>query len=299
MNNTPEFGFGGELPDPKPESKRVIKISPSGLNRISSCSRSFHYSTHLGYYLPQKPDYMVEGEVAHKCLEIFYKATKEGISSPEAIEVAILAARNEIAQSQLTIENGQDMILTLRDYFSYYNSDSHLDILEVEKPFSLVLFEDDELIILLEGKIDLIAVHKRFDKLLVIDHKTGHRTQYPSMLDNQYASYSLATGSQTVQENRIVWGRPKKTKFDPATKFHRNDLTYTAEFLEEWRNSAIYWVLKADEEMKQGYHPPNYKSCKFCNYKRVCEWPSEEMRRSKLEAEFIKSEERFDLFEEE
>lgn len=270
-------------------SKVIIKVSPSRLNLIQSCSRAAYYYGILGYTSSSKPDYLVKGEVAHKVLESHYK----GMGDNDCISLL----RNEIVQTQIPLEAGEDMVLTMKDYFSFY-PDSHLEILEVEKSFSVVLYEDESVVILLEGRIDLIAMHTNFDRRIVIDHKTSEQYKGPPIkLDNQYSSYSFATGIPDAMENKIVWGRPKKSAFDPSTKFHRNSLQYTPEDLEEWRQDSTYWVLKFHNEVEQGYFPPNRKSCKFCSFKSICQYSGEETRQRMLETGYVKSE-GFDLFEE-
>lgn len=277
-------------------NQRILKVSPSKLNLIQACSRASNYSALLGYVQQRKPTYMIKGEVAHKGLEHFYSGLMKGGDKSSLINESIQLIRDEIAQTQIEVQEGEDMVLTMKDYFAYY-PDDHLEILEVEKAFCVPLFENDELMVLIEGKIDLVAKHKTFDRNLVIDHKTGEQFSPPSMLDNQFAAYSLVSNTPDFMENKIVWGRPKKSKFDPSTKFHRTLIQYTPEFLEDWRQNTLYWILKFDEEIKQDYFPANFKSCRFCQFKKVCEWPDEEMRRSKLDLDFIKAES-FDLFEE-
>lgn len=269
-------------------SKVIIKVSPSRLNLIQSCSRAAYYYGILGYSSSSKPDYLVKGEIAHKILEERYKGTPEGD--------CISLLRNEIINSQVGVETGEEMVLTLRDYFSYY-PDTHLEVLEVEKSFSVIMHEDEETLILLEGRIDLIANHKTFDRKVVIDHKTSMKFNSPSVLNNQYAAYCFATGVNDAMENMIIWGRPKKSSFDPSTKFHRTSLQYTPEFLEEWRQNSVFWVLNFHHQVQGGYFPPNYKSCNYCNFKSVCQYADEDTRQKMLESGFEKNE-GFDLFAE-
>ncbi len=278
--------------------KKIIKISPSTLNLLQSCSRAAHYSKTLNYSSPRKPDYLMKGEIAHAALETFYLAVKEGVSHPEARALALEVFKTRLAATELGHDEIADMVLTMIDYFNHWSLDAHLEILEVEKPFSQVIFETEGEVVLLEGKIDLIARHKEHDKILVTDHKTGDQNRTPHNSDNQYTAYALVTGSELVMENRIVWGRAKTKAYKPAEKFHRSILNYSPEYLEEWRQDTLYWVLKFEEEIKQDYFPPNRRNCKFCQFKTVCEWSGEENRLKKLEMDFVQSE-KFDLFENE
>lgn len=269
--------------------KVTIKVSPSKINTIQSCSRAAYYYAVLGYSTSAKPDYLIQGEIAHKVLEARYKGANEG----ECISLL----RDEIINSQVGVEVGEEMVLTMRDYLNYY-PDNHLEILDVEKAFSVVLHEDEEVVILLEGRIDLIANHKTFDRKVVIDHKTSRKFDAPILLDNQYAAYCYATGITDAIENKIVWGRPKKSSFDPSTKFHRTSLQYTPDFLEEWRQNTVFWVLSFHHQIQGGYFPPNYKSCRFCNFKSICQYAGEETRQKMLESGFERNETPYDLFAE-
>lgn len=250
-----------------------------------------HYSKNLAYSSEKKPDYLIKGDIAHKCLEHYYKNQENKNNKQEAIDLM----RNEIVNSQVDVETGESMVLTMRDYFDYY-PDNYLKVLEVEKSFSVVLHEDEDLTILLEGRMDLIVLHESVDRVLIVDHKTSEKFDPPNLLDNQYCAYAFASKVTDVMENKIVWGRPVKSKFNPSTKFHRTTLQYTSEFLEEWRQNSIYWILKFDQENQLDYHPPNYRSCKYCQFKRVCEWPNEDFRQKQLDAQFSKREVEFDLF---
>ena len=273
---------------------RNIKISPSGLNSIQTCFRYSYFNRVLGYYNPSddKDIPLTRGSLIHEVLEVYYNNIIAEKSPLINIRECIVLAKEKLSVLDWDEETKNQTITTLVEYFGHYQNDSYKP-LSVETPFSYELYEDENVKILLEGKIDLIMERDQGEEKIryVLDHKSRGRDTTPILLQNQYMAYALATGIPNVIDNQI--GTQKSLK--PMDKFKRRILTYSPEQLEEFAEWAIFWVLTFDAAIQTNHYPPNYSSCHYCSFSPVCE-SNKEFRQEKLERFFVKRESDFDIF---
>lgn len=277
-------------------TQRIIKISPSGLNSIQSCFRQAYYHRILGYDSPtdSTSEPLIKGILIHSILELYYNnklLNKEAVLN---ISECITKAKELLAQTQLSEETKQHVTTTLVEYFAFYHDDSYIPT-HVETPFSYELFENEEVKILLEGKLDLICQREQGNEKIqyIFDHKSRGRDSTPILLQNQYMAYALATGIHNVVDNQIGL----QTSLKPKDKYKRRILTYSEDQLNEFADYCIAWVLMFDQSVQSKHFIPNYTSCFQCDFRGVCESKSE-FREEKLERFFIKRVKDFDLFSE-
>lgn len=122
------------------------------------------------------------------------------------------------------------------------------------------------------GHIDRLVTF--IDQVYVQDHKTTKTTLSPAYFsefepDNQMTLYTIAS--------QIVWSAPVKgVMIDAAqiavgfTKFDRS-ITYRTEAqLEEWLKDLQIWLRQNEEYVRQDYWPMNDKSCRMCQFKKIC-----------------------------
>jgi len=186
----------------------------------------------------------------------------------EIVELGVMLGRTYMAtQSEnLTMEEGEEIIRNFVEYVDYYQNDGWQPI-EVEASFSKILYESSDLILLVEGRIDLITDSR--SGRTVVDSKTASRRQEPVLLSNQFICYAWATDVPSVTVDKIGFQKTLKAR----DRFQRHILSYPRELKEEWREWAIYWGRTAAFYVEEGIFPPNFTSCdKYggCIYLPIC-----------------------------
>lgn len=186
----------------------------------------------------------------------------------EIVERAIFLGRHYMAvrSENLDIEDGEEVIHQFAEYCDFYQDDGWQP-LEVEAAFSRILYESKELILVVEGRIDLITDSR--SGRTVVDSKSSSRRKESILLSNQFICYAWAADVPSVTVDKIGFQKTLK----PKERFQRHILSYPKELKEEWRDWAIYWGKMAVHYIKEGIFPPNYTSCdKYggCIYLPIC-----------------------------
>lgn len=152
---------------------RAIDVSVSRINTFHRCRRKFKYA-YIDKLVPRAKDVkMAKGSLLHKCLEIHYRAMKEGTVGDWS--VALRDAEAEL-KSKLSLEEMapymtmiSDCYAIMRNYVSAtVQQDKHnwKEIVDVEREFSVKLPNGHTY----NGIIDLVVRDEK--GLWVIDHKT-------------------------------------------------------------------------------------------------------------------------------
>lgn len=287
---------------------RTIALDSQILNGIQLCARKVNFEFLQNWRPTEKAEALEKGDLMHRMLAHYYRgrmANRTDISN--VIDEAVEKARVASIDMDLSESTVDENIKQFKEYALFYQNDGWRP-LEVERPFSKVLFRrDDEVIwrvgdvvateatpgaektvlseglqILYEGVIDLIADTPH--GIFVVDHKTASRRSTPSKLSNQFMGYSWATGSFNFVVNRIGF---QKT-LSAQERFQRPFLSYNKQILDEWAQNAIYWTKMLVHYIDTGFFPPNFTSCdKYagCIFQKVCE-SIPEVREFKLQANF-------------
>jgi len=186
----------------------------------------------------------------------------------EVVERSIFLGRHYMAtQSEnITVDEGEEVIKNFSEYVDHYQNDGWQPI-EVEAAFSRILYESPELILVVEGRIDLVTDSR--SGRTVVDSKSASRRQEPVLLSNQFICYAWATDVPSVTVDKIGFQKTLK----PKERFQRHILSYPKEIKEEWREWAIYWGKMMVFYIREGIFPPNFTSCdKYggCIFLPVC-----------------------------
>ena len=271
------------------ERKNVI-FSPSSLKTYCECPRKYFYSriARIG----KERDYsnatnskgggLEKGDLMHAALRIYYKVRKLGHSVKIAREIARLGAHMHAGSLTISLPVCEFVLSQFDEYIDYYGVDEW-KILGVEEHFSKVLYEDEELRIIIEGIVDLIADNGDF--IAAIDHKTGAANAIPVIMGNQFKAYAWAGQYKYVVVNRI---NLQKTKA-PKDKFFRYPLNYSTELIDNWKENAIYHARRALEHFEDQYWPQNETSCNNygkCAYIDLCEARDSKTRTFRLTRDF-------------
>lgn len=268
--------------------QEIFVFSPNSMNEIQSCGRKFEFSHIKGFTTMEKATPLDRGSMMHDMLAIYrillkcswsrdltnreidelkkYEVHPGVYKFKDIVEICVMVGRRYMADSDLDIADGEEVINNLIEYFDFYQNDGWQPI-EVEGQFSRVLYESRELILVLEGYIDLITDSRA--GRTVVDSKSSARRQEPNFLSNQFIGYAWAVDVPSVTVDKVGFQKTLKAK----ERFNRYILSYPADLKEEWRNWAIYWGKLAVHYIKEGLYPPNFTSCdKYggCIYQPIC-----------------------------
>jgi hypothetical protein len=194
---------------------------------------------------------------------------------------SIQAGRFFATKLDLPIDELEECIFQFSSYCDYYAHDSWHP-LAVEEVGSKILYESEDLKIIYNFKIDLIAEQGRI--IAPFDHKTSKRRSEPSSLSNQFIGYCYGLGLNNIVINKIGF---QKT-LSPKERFNRFILTIDNDRINEWIQNTVYWCRLLQDYHTNNYWPRNFTSCdKYsgCIYSKLCE-SSPEGRLYKIERDY-------------
>ena len=280
-------------------SQQIVAIDSQKLESISACSRLFDYKFNKHYRLINTPDYLERGGLIHEMLCTYYKLRKHRSrwignrkSYQDIVSSCVKVGRYFGNKMQLDIAEVEYTIEIFQQYADLWENDGWDNIISIEQVASKVLYESSDLIILYEGKIDLVL--KLGLNIIPVDHKHSQSRRDPNELSNQFKGYCWLFGVENFLVNEIGFQKTIK----PVDKMRRHVLSFTSEIISEWVESVIYYTKLALEWERMSYYPPNYSGCdKFsgCEFKDVCKSQPGEYRLYKINKEF--REEKWDIGE--
>lgn len=274
--------------------KQTVLISASQLDTIQLCHRKHYFRDILNLSTIEgiKDEGLEKGDLFHYLLDLHYKSIIDSKGdSLIKLETATELGLNQATKLNLGDEESNGIIKLYGEYRDYYPFDESIwEPEESEVPFAVVVYEDDELVIILQGKIDLLAINKKVNLPLIIDHKYSSKNYPVSSRDTQNLSYCLATGRRDFIINQC--GDQKS--YSPDKRFLRPSFCYSEHQIDEFRQDVIYWTLeivKNHMRVEQGEHiPANRKACKFfnklCTYWELCETSPDNVA-GKINSDFI------------
>lgn len=279
--------------------KKVITVSANSLN-LSACMRKYDYAKLRRRQTIETAPSLDKGDLVHHMLEAYYtgkiKQRELGLSHADLIDLAIQKGRKRATESDLNIPDAEQCVQTVKQYCIFYKEDPWVPV-AVESPFSYILYEDDEIRIVFEGKIDLTCTNPiQGNMRLVIDHKTGSRNSVPSGLSNQFMGYCVVSGTKLAILNRIGF---QKT-LPPEKKFVRHIIPYPQRVLDEWRSWTIWRARLIAACIEEEHFYPDFTKCdeySGCQFKDVCLAPPE--TRDDMLMRFFKRSKDHDLFKNE
>jgi hypothetical protein len=280
-------------------NKPIYVIDSQILNGISECARKAHFQFDRNLEPITKPDYFEKGDLLHQMLAEYYNFRKHrsnwsinNQTHADVVDLCCNCGREAAIKMNLDIETVEEIIKTFRDYCTYTCNDGWDTVIATEEVASKVLFENDDVVLLYQGKIDLIISIMNCE-IMPVDHKSSSRRGTPTYLSNQFRGYCWLLGVNNIIINKIGFQKTLKAN----EKFERHTMSYPSDILEEWRNDAIFQILAYINNSKLNIFPANYTSCdKYsgCIFQPVCSKPVE-LRDDKLVQLFQERSEKWDV----
>jgi hypothetical protein len=256
-----------EIKETNRAKQRIIALDATMLNTLQACSYKLNLQFILNLRGLTKPHYLDEGSLIHLMLWMYYQLKREGVPFQTRVEQSVLYGRLMSPGLDLGMDDCEVMYYQFKEYCRFWEFETWSPI-DFERPFSIVIYEDENLKVLYEGVVDLIVYVPDIGELIV-DHKTMTRNTALDQMSNQFMGYSYGLGIRTVCINRIGF---QKT-LPPKKRFTRPYVGYNSERLEEWKANVIHWAKRVDGEILDGQFPMNQTSCdKYggCFYKPLC-----------------------------
>lgn len=280
--------------------KQIYVIDSQILNTIQDCARKTNLSFGSRSLEPVvKPDYFEKGDLLHQMLAQYYKLrknrqnwSKNNKTHADIVQICIKVGRLAAVSMSLEVDVVEEVINAFWQYCTYTANDGWDNIVSIEEVASKILYEDDAIIILYQGKIDL-SISITNCNLLPVDHKSSSRRGKPHHLSNQFQGYCWLLGVNNIIINKIGFQKTLKDN----EKFERHTLSYSPDLLEEWRENSIFWIRQYISYTEANYFPTNYTSCdKYsgCIFEQTCR-QSKEVREYKLTQLFTERKEKWDV----
>lgn len=268
-----------------------IILDATMLDTFQSCECKFNYRFNFNKVPLLTPKPLDQGGLAHIGAEVYYKELQKKTPFKERIEASDTAINESWSKdSEIPYEDCVEIQRNLNQSFEKWQyEDESMEILAVETPFAYQLFSDDEINVIMMGKIDLL-VNWFFNgtqyKNLPIDHKTYSRKREYRRMANQFSNYAYACSSNYLFVNKIGL----QTSLKPVDKHIRTPLSYDEFYLKQWRDDTVKWCRRYLDCVMNNSWPLNRTSCdKFnrdCEYLPVCDSSGEESKVFKLTAMF-------------
>jgi hypothetical protein len=253
--------------------RQVIAIDSQELNEMQNCWRKYQLY-HLQNERPViTPSYFEHGDLMHQMLRTYYVCKKYRRNwgkhtHADVVDSCVRVGRHAAIKMSIEPEEIESTIKTFIEYCQFFANDGWDDILHIEQPVAKTLYEDSDLTILYEGRLDLV-IRLSNCPILPIDHKTSRRRGRPEELSNQFIGYCWLLGVNNLVVNKI--GLQKTLK--PQDRFERHTLSYTDAIIGEWKNETIWWVRESLRRKEEDFYPANKTSCdKYsgCIFEEVC-----------------------------
>jgi hypothetical protein len=289
-----------------PKANIILDASKIDLFETCPARYNFRHNHNKGLPLIHKAKALDIGSLAHGGLEVYYLLLAEGKDYSTRMEACLMKIRElsaDPSNSNSEPDDVNNLLSAIEQCCDYWRAEDEncLEILEVEQPFAYVLFEDDDVRIIISGKIDLLVNFKGIGRSasytrLPIDHKTYSRESPLHRKSNQFINYCNAVGSNYLVVNRIGLqdGSVKNPK--PAEeKFKRLPLSYDPIYIADWRNNLTAMILQEYLTcVASGIWPEKPTSCnkfnRLCEYYSICDSSGQDAKDNKLENEYVDSE---------
>lgn len=254
---------------------RIVVVDSQRLNNIQLCMRKYRLIFGDSISPIIRPAYFERGDMLHQMLQAYYVLRKyrtrwaqNRTDHKRVQEICVNIGRHAAIRMNLEIEDVEEVIDAFLQYSTHYENDGWDQILAIEQVGSKILYQSDALIILYEFKIDL-TIRLANCPVMPVDHKSSRKRTPPETLSNQFMGYCWGLGVNNIMVNKIGFQKTLK----PEEKFQRYTLSYSNDVLDEWRESAIWWVKHALNQMDEGLFPPNLTSCDKwggCVFQELC-----------------------------
>ena len=278
----------------------------TSIGYAQTCLRYYKYKMIDGYSPRGRSVHLRFGGHYATALEHYYKHLALGVDEEEALILVVHEALTDTWDrteedpvgkpwdSMDTNKTRETLIRTIVWYVEHFRKEPtpviHLANGKPAVEYSFTLPVDNGLVF--SGHIDRLVTYH--GDIYVMDQKTTGGTVGPYFFDQfspntQMSMYSFA--------GRAIYGAPVMGVIIDAaqvavnfSRFERGFTGRTEAQLEEWYETAMYHIEKAQTAVREDYFPMNPSACGNyggCPFRKICNKP-ERLRNNFLEADFDK-----------
>lgn len=269
-------------------AKVNIVLDMSQYDTFLLCPERYNRRYNMNKVKAEKAPQLDRGTLVHVGCEVYYEALKNGTTYQDAVNQALSKIREAgVTSSDLEPEAVERVMDVMEEYFDYWRvEDQNYEIVEVEKSFLVLIYEDEEVRIFTAGKIDLITNDKDYTNL-PHDHKSYDRDFPVSRMTNQFRCYANALNSNWLVVDRIGFQKTLK----PFEKFKRPKLSYDKYAIQQWKDNVVRQILFHYLPcVADNIWPMNETSCdkyhRQCEYYEVCDASGQPAKMYKLNANY-------------
>lgn len=257
--------------------KFTLSLDSSQLSDYLTCPQYWNYRNRQNLRLTRASTLAMDrGTCMHSLLETFYKFQIRNPRNRDGNAIAsseLVKASGIFEELKVSSDDRKLILLRFAEYVLYYQFRDFIPscingVDGVELGFSKILYEDEDVCFIFEGKIDLVVENEVGD--IFWDHKCTSYTYYPHKL--QLVGYAWATGFRYGGYNYV--GLQKSVG---KNTFRRNPAQFSESLIERWRKEIIKTFYRVKQDMLCDSFNENLKACSGpfdsnpCAYTSLCE----------------------------
>lgn len=285
------------------KTKLNIVLDASKIDLFETCPAryNFRYNHNKSLPLIHKATALDIGGLMHSGLEVYFNELAKGTHYNERMSATLNKIRELSSNPDESNSDPEDVNILLKsieESCDFWRSEDEncLEIISVEAPFAYVLYEDDDVRIIISGKIDLLVNFHGLGRnssyeRLPIDHKSFRRDFPVARKANQFINYASAVGSNYLVVNRIGL-YDLKTKKTAEEKFKRLPLSYDPIYIADWKSNLTKMLMNEYLTcVATGDWVEKPTSCnkfnRLCEYYPICDSSGQDSKDHKLETEYV------------
>ena len=275
--------------------KKIVTLNSTSIVTYLECPRKFVYSVERSLS-PKgaRSEAMDKGELMHHLICRWFELRMQRDTNPLVTITNELRSLNGHFNS---LEKDDLEFLRQRFYaYTMYWADDQARPLvidgkaAVEIGFSVKIFEDDEFIFILEGRLDRVAEQQGIQ--FILDHKTQSRKHEYHRRRPQFLNYALGAQLSGLPINKLGVDYIGLQQTINKDTFRRDMFSYSPGVLNEWKEYLVQRVyiplaLQFTREKELGSCEGVWSPCPFIE---LCEAPSERAIEELIQLKYEKRE---------
>lgn len=273
---------------PSPFDKNGLQFAwdQTSINLAQTCLLKYNYTMIEGWRKRGLGIHLKFGQHYATALEHYYKHVALGMEKDEALREVVREALRDTWEreegkpwdSGHTSKTRENLIRTIIWYVDHFIEDPTTVLLRSDgKPaveYSFRLSVDNGIIF--TGHIDRVVTYS--NDPYVMDQKTTVQTTGPYYF-RQFEHPNTQMGMYTWA-GQVIYNIPVKGVIIDAaqiavgfSRFQRGFANRTADQLEEWYETSMFWIEQARTATRERHFPMNPKSCEDyggCEFRDVC-----------------------------
>lgn len=271
--------------------KFALELNSHSLSYYQQCEQRYDFEQIKLLQINEEYYPFKRGAGISRALAIWYLAKQKNYQSKklEKLEEFLfkkMAKSDAFFNEKYKTNDRMHIASRIIGYFNKYRNEGY-SVIAVEKGFSKILYEDDNVLFTYSGRPDVILDFGKGFGIGPMDHKSESRRNDLTKFNNQFVGYCWALNSNVGVINYI--GLQKDAKDNEVLR--RESFTFTNEQIERWKDDTIKWYHRIarsiiNNSFIRSWHcDGKYGVCKYHN---LCISGSAAEELIKIERDFIK-----------